>query len=142
MRDAELTDNAPPYEVLHIFCRDGGKGFSLDPFGEVVDSHQEELGLPLPRGEGTDDVHPPNGERPWGDDVVQLFRLGVVEGAELLALDAFLHIFGTVALYGRPIVSGPQNLGGHRPRPGVVSADPFVDLGQNVLGPFVSDAFQ
>jgi len=70
VRDAESADNAPPYEVLHIFCRDGSEGFGLDPFGEVVDSHQEELGLPFPRGERTDNVHPPNGERPWGDDVV------------------------------------------------------------------------
>jgi len=67
---------------------------------------------------------------------VQLFRRCVVERAELLALGSFFHIFGTVALYGRPIVAGPQNLGGHRPRPSVIFADPLMDLGQNVLGPF------
>ena len=141
MWDAESADNAPPYEVLHIFCRDGGKGFGLDPLGEVVNSHQEELGLPFPWGEGADDVHPPNSERPWGGDAVQLFRLGVVKGVELLALSAFLHVFGTVTLYGRPIIAGPQNFGGHRPCPGVISADPLMDLGHNVLGPFVGDAF-
>jgi len=107
VRDAESTDNALPYEVLHVFCRDGDKGFGLDPLGEVVNSHQEELGLPFPWEEGADDVHPPNGERPWRDDVVQLFQPGVVEGVELLALGAFLHVFGTVALYGRPVVTSP-----------------------------------
>jgi len=65
----------------------------------------------------------------------------MVERAELLALGAFFHIFGTVALYGQPIVAGPQNLGSHHPRPSVISADPLVDLGQNVLGPFVGGAF-
>ena len=48
---------------------------------------------------------------------VQLFRPCVVKGAELLALGAFFHVLGTIALYGQPIVSGPQNLGGHRPHP-------------------------
>jgi len=129
VQDTEPAYNALPYEVLHIFCQDGGEGFDLDLFGEVVDSDKEELGLPLSRGEGTDDVHPPNGERPRGGDTVQLFRPCVVERAELLTLGAFLHVFGTVALYGRPIVAGPQNLGGHRPCPDVISADPLVDLG-------------
>jgi len=142
VRDTEPTDYTLPYEVLYIFCQDGGEGSGLDPFGEVVDSHQEEFGLPFPRGEGTDNVHPPNCERPWVDDAVQFFRSCVVEGVEHLALGALLHIFGIVALYGRPIVTVPQNLGGHRPRPGVISADPFMDLNQNVLGPFVGDAFQ
>jgi len=138
--EAESENNAPPYEVLHIFCREGCKGFGLDPLGEVVDSHQEEFGLPFPRGEGTDNVYSPDGERPWGDDAVQLFRPCVVERAELLALGAFFHVFGTVALYGRPIVAGPQDLGGHCPHPSVIFADPLVGLGQNVLDPFVGDA--
>jgi len=72
---------------------------------------------------------------------VQLFRLCVVERAELLALGTFLHVFGTAALDGRPVVAGPQNLSGHRPRLSVIFANPLVDLGQNVLGPFVGDAF-
>jgi len=141
VRDVESADNALPHEVLYVFCRDGGKGFSLDPFGEVVDSHQQELGLPFPRGEGADDVHSPNGERPWGDDAVQFFRPGMVEGTKLLALGAFLHVFGTVALYGRPVVADPENLGDHRPRPRVVPIDPLMDLGQNVFGPCVGDTF-
>ena len=52
MRDAESANNAPPYEVLHVFGRDGCKGFDLDPFGEVVDSHEEEHGLPFPGAKG------------------------------------------------------------------------------------------
>jgi len=126
---------------LYILCRDGGEGFGLDPFGEVVDSHQEELGLPLPWGEWTNNVHPPHGERPRGDDVMQFFRPNVVKGAELLALGAFLHVFGTVALYGRPVVAGSQDLGGHRPRPDVISVYSLMDLDQNVPGPFIGDAF-
>ena len=141
MRDAEQADNALPYEVLHILCRDRGEGFGLDPFREVVDSHQEKLGLPFSWGKWTNNVHPPYGKRPWGDDVVQFFRPGVVEGAKLLALGAFLHVFGTVALYGRSVIAGPQDLGGLCPRPDVISADPLMDLGQNVLGQFVGDAF-
>ena len=108
MRDAEPEDNALPYEVLYILCRDGGEGFGLDPFREVVDSHQEELGPPFSWGKWTNNVHPPYGERPWGDDVVQFFRPGVVEGAELLAFGAFLHVFGTVTLFGRPVIADPQ----------------------------------
>ena len=142
MRDAKSADNAPLYEVLHIFDRDGCKGFDLNPLGEVVDSHQEELGLPFPWRKWADNVHPPNGERPWEGNVVQLFRPCVVERAELLALGIFLHVFNTVALDGRPVVAGPQDLSDHRPRPRVIYTDSLVDLDQNVLGPFIGDAFQ
>jgi len=55
----------------------------------------------------TDNVHPLYGERPWGDNTVQLFRPCVVERAELLALGAFFYVLGTVAQDGRPVVSGP-----------------------------------
>jgi len=115
--DAELANNASPYEILDVFGRDGCKGFGLDPFGKVVDSHEEELGLPFSWRKGTDDVHPLDGERPWGDDTVQLFRPYVMERAELLALGTFLHVLGTVTLDGRPVVAGPQDHSDHRPRP-------------------------
>ena len=78
--DAELANNASPYEILDIFGRDGCKGYGLDPFGKVVDSHEEEFGLPFSWHKGTDDVHPPDGKRPWGDDTVQLFRPYVMDG--------------------------------------------------------------
>jgi len=78
--DTKSANNAPPYKILNIFGRDGCKGFDLNPFGEVVDSHQEELGLPFSWDNETDYVHPPDGERPWGDNIVQLFRPCVVEG--------------------------------------------------------------
>ena len=47
MRDAESANNALPYEVLHVFGRYGCKRFGLNAFGEVVDYHEEELGLPF-----------------------------------------------------------------------------------------------
>ena len=134
MGDAESANNAFPYEILDVFGQDGCKGFGLDPFGKVVDSHKEELGLPFSWNKGTDDVHPSDGERPWEDDTVQLFRPSVMERVELLRLDTFLHVLGTVTLDGRPVVAGPQDLSGHRPRPRVVSADSLVNLNQNVLG--------
>jgi len=105
--DAELANNASPYEILDVFSRDGCKGFGLDPFAKVVDSHEEELGLPFSWRKGTDDVHPSDGERPWGDDTVQLFRPYVMERVELLTLDTFLHVLDTVTLDGRPVVVGP-----------------------------------
>ena len=67
---AESANNDSPYEILDIFGRDGCKGFVLGPFGKVVDSHEEELGLPFSWHKGTDDVHPSDGERPWEDDTV------------------------------------------------------------------------
>jgi len=115
--DAESANNALPYEILHVFGRDECKGFGLDPFGEVVDSHEEELRLPFSWSKRTDNVHPLDGEQPWGDDTVQLFRPCMVERAELLAHGTFFHVLGTVALDGRLVVAGPQDLSGHRPRP-------------------------
>ena len=96
VRDAKYANNAIPYEILHDFGRDGCKGFDLNPFGEVVDSHEEELGLPFSWRKGTDNVHPLDGKRPWGDNTVQLFWPWVIERVELLALGTFLHVLGTV----------------------------------------------
>jgi len=65
-----------------------------------------------------------------------------MERVELLALDTFFHVFGTVTLDGWQVVADPQDLSGHRPRPRVISTDSLVDLGLNVLDPFAGDAFQ
>jgi len=65
VRHSESAENTSPYEIFHVFGGDGHEWLSLDPFGEVVDSDQEELCLSPSWGKGTDDVHPPNDERPW-----------------------------------------------------------------------------
>jgi len=118
VRDAESTNNASPYEVLNIFGQNGRKWFDLDPFGKVVDSHQEELSLPFSWCEGTDDVHRSDGERPWGDEIVQLFWPSMMEGVELLAFGTFFHVLSTAPLDGRPVVACPQDFGSSSPLSG------------------------
>ena len=136
MRDAESADNAPPYEVLHIFCRDGGKGFDLDPFGKVVDSHQEELGLPFSWGERIDNVHSPNGEQPCAAFPTLCGEGGRTPGT--------WRIFSRTR-HNRPVWSAnsirPSKPWRPSSSPRVISADPLMDLGQNVLSPLVSDTF-
>ena len=47
----EAPDDAFPDEASDILLRNGGLGFWLDPLGEVVDLHDEELELSHCRGE-------------------------------------------------------------------------------------------
>jgi len=78
VRHSEPADNTSSYEFFHFFGRNGHEWLSLDPFGKIVDSNQEEFCLTLSWGKGTYDVHPLDGERPWGCHAVQNFWLEVV----------------------------------------------------------------
>jgi len=51
--DSEPTYNASPYKILDILRLDGSEGLDLGPFGEIVDSDQEKLCLPIAWAEGT-----------------------------------------------------------------------------------------
>jgi len=66
----------------------------------------------------------------------------MVEWAEFLPFGAFLHVLGTISLDGRPIIACSQDFRGNHLCPRVVSADSFVDLGQDVLGLLAGDALQ
>jgi len=88
VRDSELAFYTPPHEVLNILGRNGGEGLDLNPLGEVIHLDEEEFGL----AEGTNDVHSPDGERPWKHYVVECLRLEMEQMVVLFALSAFLHI--------------------------------------------------
>ena len=97
--------------------------------------------MPFSQCERTDNVHLPDGERPWGDEAVQLFWLNMVEGAELLTLGTFFHILDIVPLDGRPVVACSQDFRGHSSCPRVISTDSFVDLDQDILSLLAGDDF-
>ena len=52
--NTEPADNIPENEFFNLFLRDGGQGFGLGPFGEVVHCNDREPDLTLPGGERTD----------------------------------------------------------------------------------------
>ena len=52
-RDSEAANDAFTYEVLDILLHDSGQWFCLDPFGEVIDSYNEDFKLPYHDGEGS-----------------------------------------------------------------------------------------
>ena len=137
MGDPEPAYNIAPYKVFDI----PGKRLSLDPLGEVIYPDQEELCLPFARTERTDDVHSPNGERPWGHQVVLCLWLKVGQGTIILILGAFLHVFCVISLDGRPIVADPEDLGGHHLCARVISTCPLMDLSKNILCFLLHDAF-
>ena len=58
VRHSKLVDDTSPYEIFHVFGKDGHEWFGLDPFGKIVDSDQEDFCLSFSYGEGTDNVHP------------------------------------------------------------------------------------
>ena len=66
----------------------------------------------------------------------------MVQGAELLAFGAFLHIFSAVSLDSRPIVVGSEDLSSHRSGSRMVAAYPLLYLREDILGPFSNDALE
>ena len=51
-RDFEVANDAPPDEASNIFLYDSGQWFCLNPFGEVVDPHDENLSCHTAMGKG------------------------------------------------------------------------------------------
>jgi len=59
-RNAEETDDVPPYETSYFGCSYGGDGFGLYPLGEVIDRHKEILALSCCFRKRSKDVHTPS----------------------------------------------------------------------------------
>jgi len=47
-----------PDELLNLLYRDGGQWLGLNPFCEVVNPYTEELDLPFPKSERSQDMNP------------------------------------------------------------------------------------
>jgi len=75
VRNSKPTYYAHPHEVFYVFGRNGGEGFDLDPFGEVMHPDQEKFCMSFAWAEGSDDVHSLNGERPLRHHVVECLEL-------------------------------------------------------------------
>jgi len=97
------------------------------------------FGLPLIWAKGTDDVHPPDSERPWRHDVVECLGFEMGQGIVLLAFDAFLHILYIVALDGWPEISVPECLCSRGPYARMTSTNSIVDLLEDVSCLFLGD---
>ena len=72
-RDAKVANNVFPDEASDILLYDSSPRFCLNPFGEVVNFHDEELELPHLHGEGSHYVKPPLSEWPRNDHWGKLF---------------------------------------------------------------------
>jgi len=137
----ESTHDASLFEILDILGRDRCEGFDFDPFGEVIYIDQEEFGLPLAWGEGTNDVHSPDGERPWRYHTMECFGLKMGKRVELQAFGAFLHIVCTVALDGWPVIFESEYFGGYCSPSRVVSKRSFMDFSDDIVCLLFGDAF-
>jgi len=62
MRNAKVGDNVSSNEPSYFSGGCRGYGFSLYPFGEVVDHHKKVLALPRSLGKRVGDTHTPCGE--------------------------------------------------------------------------------
>ena len=110
LRDSEAANDAFPYEVSDILLHDSGQWFCLDPFGEVVDSYNEEFKLPYLDGERSYYVQSPLGERPGGAQWCKLLRRLSNDATETLAFVMRLHVGLGVLLHSGPVVSSPYQL--------------------------------
>jgi len=66
----------------------------------------------------------------------------MMEGVELFAFGAFLHVLSTVSLDGRPIVARSEDLSSHGLCPRMVTAHSLMYLGKDILGLIVGNALQ
>jgi len=72
---------------------------------------------------------------------VHHFRFNMMEGAKVLAFDAFFHVLGIVSLDGRPIIACFEYFRVHRSCPRMISANSLVYLGHDIFGLLSGDAF-
>lgn len=103
-RDFEVANDALLDEALDILLSDGGQGFCFNPFGEVVNSHNEELELPYCRKKGPYYVESLLSERPLGNHRSELFQWLSYDVIKALTLVVCFHIGLGVLLHGRLVV--------------------------------------
>ena len=95
-----------PNETSNILLHDSGQWFCLDPFGDVVNSYDEELMLPYGNEEGSYYVQSPLGEWLGGAHWCKLLRWLSHDVAEVLVLVICLHVGLGILLHSRSVVSG------------------------------------
>jgi len=92
MRNAEASDNVPPYKPSYFGRSYEGDNLDLYRLGEVVNHHKEIFALPRCIGERAKDIHTPSSEWQRTDD----WRHGgggcLLNGDKLLALVASTRV--------------------------------------------------
>ena len=66
VREAEAAYDVAPDEGVDLPSGDVSQGLYFDPLGEIVHCNKYEFLLCSAHREGSDDVHAPLSERPWG----------------------------------------------------------------------------
>ena len=92
-------------EVSNDFLSDGGQGFYLNPFSEVINSYDKELELPYCHGEGSHYVKAPLSKWPWSVHWGKLLRQLPYVVAKALAFVTGLYIRLGILLHSGPIVA-------------------------------------
>ena len=73
-RNSESVNNIIPCEVLYLWVRNLCKLLGFSQLDEVINSHYGILVPPLDCRKWTNQVRPPNGERPWTVHLLQVSR--------------------------------------------------------------------
>ena len=132
VRDPEPEDDVGE-ELDCLLGFDLADGSSLDPFGELVDRHQqvgEAPGRPLQR---TDEVQPPHGERPRdGDGLQSMGRKMCFSSIELATL-ASPHDVGGVGDRGGLVKTLSKRVTHEGARCGMVTASAGVNVSDQLL---------
>jgi len=102
----------------------------------------KEFHLAFSWGKGTENVHSPLCEGPWGEYKVELFLLLMDEVTMLLAGYALFDKGVAICLHGWPKVVDAEDSGGHGSCTRVISAYAFVQFFYYVLGLFSCDVFE
>ena len=133
-----MAYDAFPNEVSDAFLNDGGQGFCLDPFSEVINSYNKELELSYCYGEGSHYVKPLLSEWPWSIHWGELLRQLLYDVAKALAFVISIYIRLGILLHSGPIVAYLYEFVNQRLCPRVVSTYSLVDFPHNIVC-FVKD---
>ena len=113
VRDDPVGDTIPAYEVLfdeagnHILCN-GGEGSCFNPFGKVINGHQDEtMSIGRCRLDLSNHVDSPHCERPRSCQNVERNWRNMYLVSIDLAFVTSTGMFMAISFHGRPVVAFP-----------------------------------
>ena len=105
VRDTKSTHYRTPYKVCNPFLRDRRQRLRFRLLGEIIDSYNSVLHLPLPQRKRSYQVNSPLGEGPGADEVIQIFWGSPGYSGEKVTFLTAPYQCSSIILHGRPVVT-------------------------------------
>ena len=131
---AKSAYDGSPYEVRGLGLGYSRQGLSLHPLSKIINCNDGIPHLSLSRREWSNGVDPSLSERPGAVDRGQALRWLTWGVTETLALITPPRKLFSISGQGRPEIALADYLVSEGPPCGMVAADPFMDLPEDIIG--------